>query len=80
MTIAELIAELSRYPKDCEIEIMTHSGCARPPVIVRVNADAWKRVGGVGTAGLRTPSNAFLIRPRNEIIGGIEDLTERDMP
>lgn len=67
MNIGEFIRVLQKLPQDCEIATLTATGHARPPVLVRVNEMAW-RAGGSYSYGLSDPSNAFLVRPKSEII------------
>lgn len=65
MTRDELIAELRKLPPDAEIGVLTATAHARPPVIVPVNHYGWD---GTKVTGFDNLSNAWLIRPANEVV------------
>lgn len=65
MTIAELIRELQSLPATCEVAMLTANAHARPPSLVPVNPAAWD---SQNSTGLRNPSNAYLIRPAQDVI------------
>lgn len=65
MTVDEFIRDLQRLPGGAEIGVMTATAHARPPVLERVQQYGWD--GRVQT-GFDDLSNAWLVRPANEVI------------
>lgn len=65
MTVAEFIRDLQKLPGGAEIGVLTATAHARPPVLARVQQYGWD---GIVQTGFDDLSNAWLIRPANEVI------------
>jgi len=68
MTVGELVAQLQRLDQRAEIAVLSASAMARPPEITRVNPLAWNGHDRRSNFGFADASNAYLLRPAQEII------------